>query len=50
MVNACIYGKFDFPRPDIGVNKPANGKCLAEKREIKKYVSSNTEGRQCFPF
>ena len=49
MVNACIYGKFDFPRPDIGGNKPANGKCLARKARDKE-VCLYTEGRQCFPF
>ena len=42
------YGKFGFSRPDIEGNKLAKGMFLARKQEIKKCLSSGTEGRQFF--
>ena len=35
-------------RPDLDGNTPAIGKCIQEKREIKKCLSSGAEGPQFF--
>ena len=31
LVQACIFGKFGFSRPDLDGNKLAKGMCLARK-------------------
>ena len=33
LLELVFYDKICFSRPDLDENKPANGKCLAKKRE-----------------
>ena len=42
------YSKFSFSRPNLDGTKAAKGKCLARKQEIKKCLSSDSEGPQFF--
>ena len=46
LVQACILRQFSFSRPDLDGNTLAKGMYLPEKREIKKCLSSGTEGHQ----